>query len=185
MASEENSWRTLTIKIRYDNPWITVTHHDVLKPNGEPGIYGAVHFKNLAIGVIVLDEEMNTWLVGQYRYPLDRYSWEIPEGGGLRAVDPLLSAQRELKEETGLEARQWRLIQRLELSNSVTDEQAIIFLATGLSYGEAAPEDTEALEQRRVSFDEAYAMVQDGRITDSLSVAAILKVRLMRLEGLL
>ena len=183
--SEDNPWRILDSSARYDNAWITVTHHDVLKPNGEPGIYGTVHFKNLAIGIIVLDEEMNTWLVGQYRFPLGRYTWEIPEGGGDLAVDPLLSAQRELKEEAGIEAREWRLIQRMELSNSVTDELAFLFLATGLSYGDAAPEETELLTQRRMPFGEAYAMVQDGRITDSLSVAAIPKVRLMQVDGLL
>lgn len=180
---EQNPWRTLTYNVRYDNPWVTVTHHDVLKPNGEPGIYGTVHFKNLAIGVIVLDEEMNTWLVGQFRYPLDRYSWEIPEGGGARDVAPLVSAKRELQEETGIEAANWRLIQCMDLSNSVTDEQVLLYLATGLSYGKASPEDTEALRVRKLPFDEAYSMVQDGRITDSLSVAAILKVRLMQIEG--
>lgn len=181
--SEANPWRTLTYSVRYDNPWITVTHHDVLKPNGDPGIYGTVHFKNLAIGVVVLDDDLNTWLVGQYRYPLERYSWEIPEGGGDRSEDPLENAKRELKEEAGIEAAHWRLILRMDLSNSVTDEEALIYLATGLTHGEAAPEDTEDLSLRSMPFDEAYSMVEEGQITDSLTVAALMKVRLLQLQG--
>nr|ART39905.1 J521 [uncultured bacterium] len=181
--SEENPWQTLTFNVRYDNPWITVTHHDVLKPNGEPGIYGTVHFKNLALGVIVLDDEMNTWLVGQYRYPLDHYSWEIPEGGGDPVIDPLVSIQRELKEETGIEAQSWRRLLQMELSNSVSDEEAIVFLATDLSFGKATPDDTEDLALKKLPFDEAYAMALDGRITDAISVVAILRVRLLQLEG--
>lgn len=183
--SEENPWRTLTYSVRYDNPWIAVTHHDVLKPNGEPGIYGTVHFKNLAIGIVVLDDEMNTWLIGQFRYPLERYSWEIPEGGGDRAIDPLESARRELREEAGIEAAHWRELLRMDLSNSVTDEEAVIYLATGLTYGEASPEDTEQLQVHCLPFAEAIAMVERGKIRDAITVAALMKVRLMQLEGTL
>jgi len=180
---QSNPWRTLTYNIRYENPWITVTHYDVLKPNGEPGIYGTVRFKHLAIGILVLDDEMNTWLVGQYRYPLGRYSWEIPEGGGDMTEDPLASAQRELREEAGIEAKSWRLIQRMDLSNSVTDEQAYIFLARGLSFGEADPEDTEELQLRKLPFDEVVALVDEGVITDAISVAAVLRVQALRAAG--
>jgi 8-oxo-dGTP pyrophosphatase MutT (NUDIX family) len=169
--------------VRYDNPWITVRHSDVLKPSGGPGIYGTVHFKSLALGVVVLDDEMHTYLVGQWRYPLGRYSWEIPEGGGDRNIDTLTGIQRELREETGIEAANWRQILVLDLSNSVTDEVATVFLATGLSFGESEPDDTEALQLRRVPFEEAYAMALDGRITDAISVAAILRVKLLQLEG--
>jgi 8-oxo-dGTP pyrophosphatase MutT (NUDIX family) len=183
MPDAENPWRTLSSEVRYDNPWISVTHADVITPGGSAGIYGTVHFKSLALGVIVLDSEMHTYLVGQWRYPLGRYSWEIPEGGGDPAVDPLLSIQRELKEETGIEAESWRPLMQIDLSNSVTDEVAMVWLATGLSFGEAQPEDTEALQLKRVPFDEAYAMALDGRITDAISVAALLRLRLLQLEG--
>lgn len=179
LAREANPWQVLSTDVRYANAWIEVTHHEVVTPAKTPGIYGVVHFRNIAIGILPIDHEGNTWLVGQYRFPLGRYSWEIPEGGGEPAVDPVLSAQRELREETGIEARDWRLLLELDLSNSVTDEHAYIYVATGLTYGEPAPEDTEALEVRKVPFDDAYAMVLDGRITDVMSVAAILRYRLM------
>ncbi len=180
---DAGGWRTLSSELKYDNAWVAVTEHQVVNPGGGRGIYGTVHFKHLAVGVLSLDDEGNTWLVGQYRYPLKRYSWEMPEGGGAIDVDPLESARRELKEETGIEARDWRLLLELDLSNSVTDERAYIYLATGLSFGEAAPEETEALSLRKLPFTEAYAMVGDGRITDSLTVAAVLRLRLLQLEG--
>jgi 8-oxo-dGTP pyrophosphatase MutT (NUDIX family) len=181
--AEENPWRTLTADVRYDNPWITVTHHDVLKPSGEPGIYGTVHFKRLALGAVVLDDEMNTWLVGQYRFALERYSWEIPEGGGDRQSDSLQGVQRELKEETGIDARSWAPLLQMHLSNSVSDELAIVYLARDLSFGNADPDDTEELAVMKLPFAEAYEMVVDGRITDAISVAAILRVRLLQAEG--
>ena len=183
--SEENPWRTLKSEVRYENDWIAVSHHNVLKPNGEPGLYGTVHFKSVALGVVVLDEEMNTWLVGQYRFPLERYSWEIPEGGGDLNVDPLVSIQRELREETGIEARDWRYLMQLDLSNSVSDEVARVYVATGLSFGAPEPDDTEALAVSRLPFEEAYAMALDGRITDAISVAALLRVKLLIDEGAL
>lgn len=179
---EANPWHVLSKQVRYSNSWIEVTHHEVLTPSHTEGIYGVVHFRNIALGILPIDDEGNTWLVGQYRFPLGRYSWEIPEGGGDPDIDPLLSAQRELREETGMEARHWRLILELDLSNSVTDEHAYIYVATGLSHGEASPDDTEALEVRRVPFDDAYAMALDGRITDVMSVAAILRFKLLRDE---
>lgn len=175
----KNPWTILSDNTVYDNPWINLTQYQVLNPAGGEGIYGKVHFKNLAIGILVLDTEQNTWLVGQYRFPLEQYSWEIPEGGGLIGTDPLESAKRELKEETGIEADSWIEIQRIHLSNSVSDELGIIYLARDLSYGESAPEDTEQLTVRKLPFEEAFKMVLNGSITDSLSVAAIYKVRLM------
>lgn len=175
-------WTILEEDIRYDNPWIAVTEYQVLNPSGGPGIYGEVHFKNLAIGVVPLDADGNIVLVGQYRFPLERYSWEIPEGGGPLGIDPLASASRELLEETGLKAASWRRILEMDLSNSVSDERGIIFLATGLSQHEAAPEETEALALRKLPFEEAYRMLQRGELTDSLTVAAIQRVKLMMLE---
>lgn len=181
--TEENPWQITAEKIVYDNPWIGLTEYQVINPSGNPGIYGKVRFKNFAIGVVPLDEEMNTYIVGQYRFPLDQYSWEIPEGGGPFDAHPLESAKRELLEETGLKASKWTEIQRMHLSNSVSDELSIIYLAQDLQQFEAEPEDTEQLIIKKVPFDEVYRMVCNGEITDSVTVAAVLKVKLMQLEG--
>jgi 8-oxo-dGTP pyrophosphatase MutT (NUDIX family) len=181
----KNPWTVLNERPVYDNKWIRVTEYDVLNPAGGKGIYGTVHFKNLAIGVLPLDEEGYTWLVGQYRFPLEAYSWEIPEGGGHHTEPPIEAARRELKEETGLVASEWTLIQEMHLSNSVSDERALIYLARGLRQEEAMPEETEQLVVRRVSFDEAFEMVERGEITDSMSVAGILKVKWMLTTGAL
>jgi len=181
----DNPWTILAQRAIYDNKWIGLTEYDVINPGGGKGIYGKVHFKSLAIGILPLDEELNTWLVGQYRFPLDQYSWEIPEGGGDPAVPPVESAQRELLEETGLVAKEWTPIIELHLSNSVTDEKAIIFLARQLEQREPEPEETEQLVVRKVPFAEAYRMVEEGIITDSMSVAAILKVKIMLNEAII
>jgi len=176
-----NPWQTLSEKKIYKNPWISLTEYQVINPGGGEGIYGKVHFKNLAIGILVLDNDNSTWLVGQYRYPLNQFSWEIPEGGGSLEEDPLKSAQRELLEETGISASSWVEIQRMHLSNSVSDELAIIYLARDLSFGESNPEETEQLTIKKIQFDEAYNMVMSGEITDSMSVAAILKVKVLNI----
>lgn len=181
MNEKDNPWTILAENSLYDNPWINVTEFQVINPGGGRGIYGKVHFKNLAIGIIPLDDQRNTWLVGQYRFPLNQYSWEIPEGGGTPGTDPVISAQRELKEETGLEARVWTEIQRIHLSNSVSDELGIVYIARELTQGISSPEETEQLVIRKLAFDEVYEMVINGAITDSLSVAGILKVRALNL----
>jgi len=183
--AEKNPWKTLQSEVKYDNNWIKVTEHQVINPSGGNGIYGEIHFKNLAIGILPLDEDYNTWLVGQYRFPLKAYSWEIPEGGGPLGEDPLESARRELLEETGMSAKNWKEIQRMHLSNSVSDELSIIYIATDLIQGIAMPEETEELVVKKVSFDEAYQMVLNNEITDSISVAAIFKVKLMIIENLI
>lgn len=180
---EENPWQIKSEEVQYDNPWINVTEYQVINPSGNPGIYGKVHFKNLAIGVLPLDEDMNIYLVGQYRFVIDRYSWEIPEGGGIIGTDPLEAAKRELLEETGLKATHWTELQRMHLSNSVSDELSIVYLARGLEQHEAEPEDTEQLIVNKVPFDEVYRMVCDGEIMDSVTVCAIQKARLLQLEG--
>jgi len=179
----ENPWKITSEKEAYDNKWINVTEYQVINPSGNPGIYGKVHFKNIAIAVIPLDENLNTYIVGQYRFAPDEYSWEVPEGGGPLGIDPLESAKRELLEETGLKASEWTEIQRIHLSNSVSDELGIIYLARGLEQFEPEPEDTEQLIVHKIHIDEAYRMVCDGSITDSQSVAGILKIKLMLLEG--
>lgn len=170
-----NPWQTLHTREVYDNPWIRVTHREVLNPAGGQGIYGVIHFKNTAIGILPLDENYNTWLVGQYRYTLERYTWEIPEGGGLVGAPLLASAQRELLEETGITARRWTPLLEMHTSNSVTDEYGVAYLAQELSFGEAQPEETEDLRIRQIPFTTAVEMVLRGDITDSLSMIAILK----------
>jgi len=185
MSTEDpkNPWTTLSSEKVYDSPWVSLTKHEVLNPNGNPGTYSVVHFKNLAIGILALDKDHNTWIVGQYRYPLKSYSWEIPEGGGKLDVDPLDSAKRELHEETGITANKWTKIQEMHLSNSASDEFCILYVAQDLSFGEPEPEDDEQLEVRKLHFDELYKMVESGEITDSLTVAAVLKAKILMLEG--
>lgn len=173
---ENNPWRVLHHEVRYDNPWISLTEFSVVTPAGTPGIYGKIHFKNKAIGILPIDQNNNIRLVSQWRFPIGCPSWEIPEGGGALNDDPLESAKRELKEETGLIAESWSLLMRTHLSNSVSDEEGIIFLARGLSYSETDREDTEAdMKIMQLPFFEAFEWVMTGKITDSLSVMAILK----------
>ena len=175
---ETNSpWRTLASREVYDNAWISVREDAVVRPDGEQGIYGVVHFKNIAIGILAIEDEF-IYLVGQYRYPLNRYSWEIPEGGCGEGEDPLAAARRELEEETGLRAANWEKLGEAHLSNSVSDELAIWFLATGLTRGEHRPEGTEQLKIRRVGFHEAAAMAFRGEITDALSLLAIMQYQI-------
>jgi 8-oxo-dGTP pyrophosphatase MutT (NUDIX family) len=168
----DNPWRTLGSRRVYENPWISVREDSVIRPDGEPGIYGVVHYKNTAVGVLPVEND-HVYLVGQYRYPLERYSWEIPEGGCPGDEEPLRAAQRELREETGLEAGNWRWLGEAYLSNSVADEYAVWFLATDLVPGEQQPEETEVIGVRRVPLCEAVVMAMDGRITDALSALAL------------
>ena len=170
-----NPWHTLASEIKYQNPWISVREDQVLNPGGGRGIYGVVTMKNKALGIVPVDEEGNTWLVGQYRYALNAYSWEIPMGGGPVGLDILASAQRELREETGLTAARWTRIARLHTSNSVTDEEGFVFLAEGLTQGHLEPEETEALHLWKLPLSQAVALVMADRITDSVSVAGLLK----------
>ena len=182
MTVPRNPWRTLTIREVYDNPWIRVTAEDVIKPSGDPGIYGKVSFKNVACGIIPLADNGDTWLVGQHRYTLDRYSWEIPMGGVPVAEDGLAGAQRELKEETGLTAATWERILDSHISNSITDEVGVVYLAEDLSEGEPEFGDTEELEIRRLPFRDALHMAMTGEMTDVLSLAGLFKLAMLRPE---
>ncbi len=183
MDEQINPWKILDQKKIYENPWIELTEFQVINPTGGNGIYGKVHFKHKAVGVIPLDENWNTWLVGQYRFTLNQYSWEIPEGGGEMDEDTLNEAKRELLEETGLIAKNWTKILTMHLSNSVTDEWAVIYLARGLEQKDAQPDETEKLSVKKIPFDEVVQMVEDGLITDAMAVAAIQKIQLMVYQG--
>ena len=181
MDSEEfrNPWKCLSTRQVYDNPWISVREDAVVRPDGQPGIYGVVHYKNIAVGVLAVEDDA-LYLVGQYRYTLEQYSWEIPEGGCAPGEDPLEAAKRELEEETGLRARRWRRLGEAHLSNSTTDELALWYLAEGLERGEPRPEGTEKLLVRRVGLEEALEMTASGEITDALSMLTIMQFHLRR-----
>ena len=183
MDQTKNPWTVVSEEVMYENDWIRVEHHEVLGPLGGPGVYGTVHFKKQALGVVPIDENGNVFLVGQYRFPLGAYSWEIPEGGGAHAVTALESAQRELREECGLAAKQWTEIVSMDLSNSVSDERSTIFLAWELSGIAAQPDETEVLQIARVPFWDAVERVKRGEIRDAMSVAALLRVALMALQN--
>ncbi|WP_022822520.1 NUDIX domain-containing protein [Hymenobacter norwichensis] len=170
-----NPWQVLSSEVKYHNPWISVREDQVVNPGGGRGIYGVVTMKNRALGIVPLDAEGNTWLVGQYRYPLNEYSWEIPMGGGPVELNTLESAKRELREETGLLAHRWTNIARLHTSNSVTDEEGFVFLAEDLEQGEVEPEETEDLRLWKLPLAEAVQMVMNNQITDAVSVAGLLK----------
>lgn len=178
----KNPWKTLSSSVKYDNPWITVEEDQTINPSGGNSIYGKVLFKNMALAILPLDEDLNTWIVGQWRYTLNEYSWELPMGGGPLVTDRLESAKRELREETGIRAARWEEIIKIHTSNCVTDEVGYGYLAKDLSFGETEFDETEELEIRKVPFAEAVRMAMNNEITDSLSVATILKVeRLMSL----
>jgi 8-oxo-dGTP pyrophosphatase MutT (NUDIX family) len=173
-------WTRRSRRIGYQNPWITVWHDEVTRPDGKPGIYGVAHFANSAVGVVAIDDEDRVALIGQHRYAFDAWSWEIPEGGSPLDEDSLEGAKRELLEETGLTAQTWREIGRWQLSNSVTDEAAVAYLATGLEHGKAQPDGTEELEFRWLPFDEVMRLIGSGEISDALTVLPMQALALER-----
>ena len=179
MTEKRGPWRIVSAREAYDNRWIRVTHHDVITPSGDPGIYGTIHYKNRALGIVPVDAQQHTYLVGQYRFALNAYSWEIPEGGGPLDVDFLESAKRELLEETGLRARRWHKLLETDLSNSVNDEKAIVFLACGLEQGDGRARIRRRTSPvRRVPLTEAFRMVEAGEIRDAISIMSLQAVEL-------
>ena len=178
-----NPWRRVQRSVVYENPWIRVYHDDVIRPDGDPGIYGVVHYRNLAVGVVVIDRDDRVLLVGQYRYPLDRYSWEIPSGGCPEGEEPVATAHRELQEETGYTAKSMRLILRAHLSNAVGDEDAYCYLAEEITPGPASPEGTEELSLAWVEFSNVLDRIAAGEITDSITIMAMQHIALERLRS--
>ncbi len=174
------SWKRLDSRTIYENPWMEVREDHVINPGGGKNHYGYIHFKNRAIAILPLDDEGNTWLVGQQRYTLGEYSWELPMGGAPLDEPPLDAAKRELKEETGLSAERWSEVMRLHTSNSITDEVGIVYIAEGLTQGETAFEETEDLQIRKLPLEDALQLVNDGEITDAISAAAILRIAALR-----
>ena len=177
MKDTDNPWKIRRSEKKYSNPWIEVTEYQLDHRVAGDTLYGKVHFKNLAIAILPVDAEGYTWLVGQYRFTTDQYSWEVPAGGGALDVDPLESAKRELKEETGIEANRWEVVSRSHLSNSVTDEQSISYLARDLTQGDSCPEESEILNLKRVHLNEVFGMIKDGVITDALSILTLYGAR--------
>lgn len=169
-------WKTLDSRVVYDTPWITVKEDRVINPGGGRNTYGHIHFKKKAVAVVPLDDEDHTWIVGQDRYTLGAYSWEVPMGASEEGEDPLDTAHRELREETGLTAGEMTRIMRLHTSNSITDEEGFVFVAKDLAEGETAFDEMEILDIRRLPLADVVAMIGRGEMTDAISVAAILRV---------
>jgi 8-oxo-dGTP pyrophosphatase MutT (NUDIX family) len=173
---EPNPWVFHTTATKYENPWIHVTESAVTRPDGNPGIYGIVHYRNRAVAIVPIDDDGYTWLVGQYRPVTGNYSWEVPEGGVPFDEDLVEGASRELAEETGLIASHFELVNETCLSNSVSDERAYVLVATGLTQGAADPEGTEKLRILRIHTDDVLRLIDAGLISDSFTVIAMLTI---------
>jgi 8-oxo-dGTP pyrophosphatase MutT (NUDIX family) len=185
LAPHGTPWTPGEARVVFESNWISVVDQTAIAPTGKPARYGLVRFKNLAIAVLPIHDDGTVTLVGQHRFPLADYSWELPEGGSPLAEDPLEGAKRELAEETGLQAAEWREIMRAQLSNSITDERMIGYLALGLSEGAVAhtADETEAIALARVPFREALEAAIAGHMPDMLTVAMLLRGHHMAVEG--
>jgi len=183
MSDESNPWKKLGTEIKYENDWLRINEDQVITPAGKAGIYGVVHFKNRAIAIIPLDEDYNTWIVGQYRYAPESYEWEVPEGGCPEDELPVETAKRELLEEAGLKAEKLELIMEMQLSNSATDEISYTYVAKNLTIHDTGHEETEIIRVRKLPFEQLFQMAMRGEIKDALSVAGILKTKILIDQG--
>lgn len=181
----DNPWKTLTIRQQYDSPWICTEEHDVINPAGKQSIYSKVCFKNIAVAIIPLTENHETYLVGQFRYPTQSYEWEVCEGGCPIGTSPVATAKRELIEECGITAQIFTEVLHMQLSNAATDEVSYTYVAQQLTFGNNDPEETEQLTIKKMPFAQVFEMAMNGEIKDGLSVASIFKVQLMIEKGLL
>ncbi|WKL57414.1 NUDIX hydrolase [Asticcacaulis sp. ZE23SCel15] len=182
-AAARPDWQILTQKIEFENPWMRVESYDVIAPTGNPAHYGVTRFRNRAVAVVPLFDDGTVVIVGQQRFALNAYSWELPEGGVPDGEDPLEGAKRELAEEAGLKAEYWREIIQMDLSNSITDEVATGYLATGLTPAEGALDETESLEIRRIPFKDLLKAVISGQVRDSQTVVCALRIHHMATTG--
>ncbi len=180
---ERGNWKIKTSKKVYENPWISVDHHEVIDPSGKDGLYGLVHFKNKALAVLPIDSDLNTYIVGQFRFATNEYSWEVPEGGGTLQLSSEREALRELKEETGIQADNLYPFLEMHLSNSVTDEKSKSFVAFDLNMNPPQPDTTEKITVRKVALGELFGMVEKGLIKDALSVASLMRLELILLKN--
>lgn len=183
LPSFPSRWKIKSSKTVYDNPWIQIEEFQVKDPSGNDTIYSILDLKTIAVGIIPLDADYNTWIVGQYRFPIDEYCWEIVEGGGEKGVAPVESAKRELEEETGIKAKEWKEIIQLNTANSYSSEKAIVYVAKDLSFGEPKPDDSEDLKVIKLPFEELYQRALNGEITDSISLTAIFKLKILIDKG--
>ncbi|ESQ87002.1 DNA mismatch repair protein MutT [Asticcacaulis sp. AC460] len=182
-AAQRATWKSLRHQVVFENPWIRIESHDVVAPTGRECHYGLVRFANRAVGVLPLFDDGTVALVGQARFALGTFSWEMPEGGVPEGEDTLDGAKRELREETGYRADTWQEILRFDMSNSVTDEVAVLYLATGLKPGDVEPDETENLFAARVPFSQLLKAVIMGQVRDGLTVASVLRVHHMAVSG--
>jgi 8-oxo-dGDP phosphatase len=183
MTPKGKAWQRLAHRRVYENPWITLDEFDALAPTGAKALYGLVGMKNLALGILPLHADGTVTLIGQHRFPLEAYSWEIPEGGGAKHIDPLISAQRELREEAGLEAKEWHQVLAFDVSNSVTDERGLGFLALDLSPVPTEPDETEEFAMARIPFHEALSLAMAGHMRDLITLAMLLRAHHMAVKG--
>lgn len=178
-----NPWIVKGVKCAFENDWFRVDEHDVIRPDGEKGYYGVLRIRRLAVGVLPIDADGRVHLVGQWRFPLGSYSWEMPEGGAEPGEGARVCAERELAEETGLRAGSLTQVLEMDLSNSLTDERAVMFIATDLSQGADEPDPTEVLKRRTAHFLDVLERVADGRIRDAMTVATTLRAHHMAVTG--
>ena len=181
-GSKKGDWQQLKRTKIYENPWVTLYEDDVITPAQTKSSYSIIDFKNKAAAAIPIDSEGYTWLVGQYRYSLNKYSWELPMGGSANAEDVLLGAQRELREETGISAKKWTEILRFDMIQSIGKEEAIVYVAQELSFGKLETEDTEELQLMRIHLNDAISMALNGEISDSISLAGLFKLATLKKE---